>query len=125
MPILLSTSFPTNVYYVLTHFFYKYLFHTFTERCYVLGLFLVFGDTARSSTPVFAFREHTCREMVQPARSEGESQPGPPSVPSCMCSFMAVACLLGISLLNCELFLPFNVSAHLGKVETSTSREAV
>ena len=62
MPILPSTSFPTNVYSVSHIFFYKYLFHTFTERCSVLGLFLVFGDTTGSSTPVFAFREHGCRE---------------------------------------------------------------
>ena len=130
MPILPSTSFPTNVYYVLHIFFYKYLFHTFTERCYVLGLFLVFGNTTGSNTPVFAFREHGCREWCRLLGVWGwiTARPLPIELSfsaSCLWSFMAVACLLGISLLNCELFLPFNLSAHLGKVETSTSREAV
>lgn len=130
MPILPSTSFPTNVYCVLHIFFYKYLFHTFTECRYVLGLFLVFGDTTGSNIPAFAFRERGCREWRCCWECEGESQPGPcpqssPSVPRCTWSCVAVACLLGISLLNCELFLPFSLSAHLGKVETSTSREAV
>lgn len=39
--------------------------------------------------------------------------------------WLCVACLLGISPLNCELFLPFHLSAHLSKVEMSTSRETV
>ena len=129
MPALSSVSFPPSVYCMLHIFFSTDIYpHMFT----VLGLSLVFRDTAVSKTPVFAFWELGVVESCAGCSEwEDESQlvPCPESSPlalsSCGLLWLCVACFLGIFPLNCELFLLFHLSTHLSKDEVSTSRKIV
>lgn len=104
----------------------------FPEHCYVSGLFLVFGKYSSEQCRNLCFLKCALYRLVLAARSammnqtlalapRALSQRSVARGPLWLCA----VCLLGISLLNCELFLHFHLSEHLRKDGMSTSRERV
>lgn len=81
----------------------------------MLVLFLVLGDTVMSKTKILAFRVSIVENRASCQEYVDDSYPGPhPQMSQLHVVFYSsVVCLLGISPLNCELFLPFHLNAHL------------